>query len=142
MVGIEYNRSQYDSCVYFRKLQDDTFIYLLLYVDDMLIAAKDSSDISKLKSQLSTEFEMKYLGAAKKILGMEIQRDRVIKKLYSSQKDYIAKVLDRLGMKNVKPVSTPLVAHFKLSVELSPRKDEEVRYMSRAPYSSAVGYLM
>jgi len=41
----------------------------------MLIASKDKSLISKLKTQLSREFEMKDLGARKKILGMEIQRD-------------------------------------------------------------------
>jgi hypothetical protein len=46
---------------------------LLLYVDDMLIAAKSKIDIANLKAQLSSEFEMKGLGAAKKILGIEIR---------------------------------------------------------------------
>jgi len=45
--------------------------------------------INKLKSQLSREFEMKDLGAAKKILGMEIQRDRKAGKLYLSQSRYL-----------------------------------------------------
>jgi len=48
---------------------------LLLYVDDMLIASRDKFSIRKLKTQLSNEFEMKELGAAKKILGMEICKD-------------------------------------------------------------------
>ena len=48
----------------------------------MLIASKDKSIISKLKSQLSEEFEMKDLVAAKKILGMKIRRDRKAGKLY------------------------------------------------------------
>lgn len=65
-------RSKYDSCVYFRKLDDDSIIYLLLYVDKMLIAAKSMSKIETLKSQLGKEFEMKDLGATVKILGMEI----------------------------------------------------------------------
>ena len=42
----------------------------------MLIASKDKSLINNLKSQLNDEFEMKDLGAAKKMLGMEIHRDR------------------------------------------------------------------
>ncbi|KAF3636625.1 hypothetical protein FXO37_25365, partial [Capsicum annuum] len=45
-------------------------------------------------------------------------------------------------MQNVKPVSTPLEAHFKLSTTLSPKIDDECDYMSRVPYSSAVGSLM
>jgi len=61
--------------VYFRQFSYGSFAHLLLYVDDMLIASKDKSLISKLKSQLIREFEMKDLGVAKKILGMEIQRD-------------------------------------------------------------------
>ncbi|CAN1285750.1 Retrovirus-related Pol polyprotein from transposon TNT 1-94, partial [Linum perenne] len=71
-----FTRSPYDHCVYFRQLGDGSFIYLLLYVDDMLIASKSKVEIDKLKVQLSKEFEMKDLGEAKKILGMEIKRDR------------------------------------------------------------------
>ena len=41
MIGQNYTRSNFDNCVYFRKLQDGSFIYLLLYVDDMLIASRN-----------------------------------------------------------------------------------------------------
>ena len=63
-----------------------SFVYLLLYFDDMLIANKDKGEIRKVKAQLNKEFEMKDLGAAKKILGMEIFRDREVGKLYLSKK--------------------------------------------------------
>ncbi|XP_070047356.1 uncharacterized protein [Nicotiana tomentosiformis] len=63
-------------------LNDGAFVYLLLYVDDMLISAKDLIEIHNLKSQLKSEFEMKDLGAAKKILGMEIKRDRKANRLF------------------------------------------------------------
>ncbi|TQD92770.1 hypothetical protein C1H46_021606 [Malus baccata] len=48
-------------------------ILLLLYVDDILIACQDKSRIQDLK-MLSEEFDMKDLGAAQKILGMEGSR--------------------------------------------------------------------
>ena len=76
---------------------------------------------------------MKDLSAAKKILGMKIERDRKGGKLYLTQKSYIEKVLERFGMKNAKPVSTPFAAHFKLSASLSPKSDNEKRYMARVP---------
>jgi len=63
-----YSGSKYDSRVYHRKLNDGSFVYLPLYIDDMLIAAKDISKVDKLKAQLKQEFEMKDSGAAKKIL--------------------------------------------------------------------------
>jgi hypothetical protein len=43
-------------------------LYTCCYVDNMLIAAKSKIDITNLKAQLSSEFEMKDLGAAKKII--------------------------------------------------------------------------
>ncbi|KAF3680613.1 hypothetical protein FXO37_03233 [Capsicum annuum] len=76
MTSHMFQKRSYDSCVYFKEISDGSFVYLLLYVDDMLIAPKDMREIIKLKTQLSKEFERKDLGAAKKILGMEIRRDR------------------------------------------------------------------
>ncbi|XP_019418558.1 PREDICTED: uncharacterized protein LOC109329342, partial [Lupinus angustifolius] len=110
--------------------------------DDMLIACKNMSEIKSLKAQLSSEFEMKDLGAGRKILGMEIQRDRKEGTLFLSQKKYIEKVLERFGMQNAKPVTTPLASHFKLSMALCPQTESENEEMSSVPYASAVGSLM
>ena len=62
---------EYDYCVYFRVLADGSYIFLALYVNDMLVVAKSKQEIVKLKSLLSSEFDMKDLGVAKKILGIE-----------------------------------------------------------------------
>lgn len=120
MIEHDFLRSQYDSCVYFKQLSDGSFVYLLIYIDDMLIVGRDMSKINKIKAQLSGEFEMKDLGAANKILGMEIHRDREAEKLYLSQKNYFERVLEHFGLQEAKPVSTPLASHFKLSTELLP----------------------
>ena len=64
----DYTRSHYDHCVYHKKLEDGSFMYLLIYVDDMLIASSNISKIEKLKEQMRMEFEMKDLSEAKKIL--------------------------------------------------------------------------
>lgn len=85
MVKHGFVKSEYDHCVYFKELEKQVFIYLLLYVDDMLIACKKMSKVVKVKKLLSTEFEMKDLGPAKKILGMYIERDRVAGVLILSQ---------------------------------------------------------
>jgi ATP-binding cassette subfamily B (MDR/TAP) protein 1 len=124
------------------KIVNGSAIYLLLYVDDMLIAAKDKLEIAKLKAQLNKEFEMKDLGAAKKIFGVEINRDRKSGMLYLNQRGYIEKVLRHFNMHDAKPVSAPLAVHFRLSLALCPVSDDDIEYMSRVPYSSAVGSLM
>jgi len=45
-------------------------------------------------------------------------------------------------MHEAKPVSTPLAAHFRLFAALCPQSDKDMEYMSKVPYSSAVGSLM
>ncbi|KAE8687328.1 Peroxidase 44 [Hibiscus syriacus] len=116
---MKYTRSKYDHCVYLCKLQDGSYIYLLLYVDDMLIASKSQTEIAKLKTQLNNEFEMKDL-------------ERISEE-----------VLKRFGMnEKSKPVSTPLAPHFKLGASMSPKDDTEREYMSKVPYASVVGTLM
>lgn len=73
-------------------------MYLLIYVDNMLIVVKDMSEINRLKVQFSGEFEMKDLGATKKILGMEIHKHRKAGKLYLCQKNCFEKVLECFGI--------------------------------------------
>lgn len=108
----------------------------------MLIAAKNMFEISKLKTQLSGEFEIKDLGATKKILGMEIPRDKKEEKLYLFQNNYFDKVLECFEMHDSKIVGISLVNHFKIFKDLSLQTEEEKKYMSHVSYASTVGSLM
>lgn len=89
MIRIGYRRCEYDCCVYEKNLDNGYFILLLLYVDDMLIAAKSMSEVNKLKNLLRREFDIKDLDAAKRNLGMEIRRNKYFKKLRLSQWSYV-----------------------------------------------------
>ena len=89
MPHISYKRGEYDCCVYSHTFNNGHMIILMLYVADMLIACRDMSKINELKGMSNSEFDMKDLGAAKKILGMEIKRDRENGRLYLSQGKYI-----------------------------------------------------
>ncbi|GJS48325.1 retrovirus-related pol polyprotein from transposon TNT 1-94 [Tanacetum coccineum] len=118
----KYTRSKYNHCVYLKKLQDGTFVYLLLYVYDMLIASQSLDEIEKLKTRLKSEFEMKDLGEAKMILDMEIVRDRKLRKLCLTQMKYLRRVLKRF------------------SAAMSPKNDAERAYMEKVPYANVVDY--
>jgi hypothetical protein len=85
---------------------------------------------------------MKDLGAAKKILGMKITRDRKAGLLFLSQHAYIEKVLQRFNMHDAQSISTPIAPHFKLSAEQCARSDKDIEYMSKVLYCSVVGSLM
>ncbi|GJX80864.1 retrovirus-related pol polyprotein from transposon TNT 1-94 [Tanacetum coccineum] len=126
MVKHGFSRSAYDCCVYHKKEAYGSLIYLLLYVDDMLVAAKDMEELNKLKILLNTKFDMKDLGAARKILGMEIIRDRKHGKPFLSQKSYIEKIISRFGMSSAKSVNTPSSANFRLSTTCAPQRTYDV----------------
>ena len=51
MINVNYTRCEYDSCIYFKQCNND-LTYLLLYVDNILIAARYKTHIQKLKAQL------------------------------------------------------------------------------------------
>ena len=85
---------------------------------------------------------MKDLGEAKKILGMEIVRDRKRFELRLTQKEYIKKVLCRFSMEDAKASNTPLPLHSKLSSKGSPIEEKDKAYMAKVSYASAVGSLM
>ena len=102
MIKLNFYRSNHDSCIYFKEVSSGCFIYLLLYVDDILLACKSLIEIQKLKLLLNGEFEMKDLGTARKILGMEIRRNKSIGKMYLTQKDYLEKGTDQVWVHGYK----------------------------------------
>ena len=74
----------------------------MLYVDDILLIGNDIGLLSDVKKWLVEKFQMKDLGQASHVLGIQIIRDRKNKLLELSQASYIDKVLARFSMKNSK----------------------------------------
>ena len=124
-----------DHCVYFKRLDDDSYIILCLYVDDILVVGSNIDHIKGLKCQLAHSFDMKDLGVEKKIYGMKICRDRKNQKLSLSQADYVKKVLQHFSMENVKAISTPFPGHLKLTKEIYTKTQEEEDKIFKVPYA-------
>eukprot|EP00253_Pinus_taeda_P030971 PITA_30971 len=139
--GLGFTRSKADHCVYF-KLIGDRVIYLVLYVDDMLLVGNDKEIIQDLKTQLSSKFDMKNLGATNYILGMEIKRDRTKRKLWLNQRKYVETILQRFNIQDSKLVKVPISVGLRLSTEQCPKTQEEEDDMSHVPYASAGNSLM
>ena len=89
MIDHGFVRSGHDSCVYVKEVSSGEYVYLLIYVHDMLIAAKSVAEINKIKKDLSEGFEMKDMGAASRILGIDISRNRSKGTLELSQSGYL-----------------------------------------------------
>lgn len=57
IVSHGFMRSEYEICVYFKEYKENSFVYLLLYVDDILLVSKSKAQVDGLKKILSSEFE-------------------------------------------------------------------------------------
>lgn len=74
----------------------------------MLLVAKRMSEIKKIKEMLGKEFDMKDLGPTKRILGMDIERDRAGGVLKLSQSRYVKKIMQVFRMGDAKLDQPPL----------------------------------
>jgi hypothetical protein len=142
MKSLGFQSSEYDSCLYFKHVKSDLPIYVLLYVDDMLLICKSMTKILDIKRALRKNFDMKDLGHAQVILGIKIIRDRSKRQIMLTQSDYLHKVLDRFHVLNAKPSPMPLGGHLDLTKAKMPLSKEEEGKMKTIPYDAAVGSVM
>jgi hypothetical protein len=69
--AFEFKDNIEDNCVYV-KFKNGKYIFLILYVDDILLASSDVTLLQETKGFLSSKFDMKDLGEASFVLGIEI----------------------------------------------------------------------
>ena len=82
-------------------------MFLVLYVDDILLIGNEVGVMSSVKVWLSSQFDMKDLDEANFILRIKLWRYRKNKMLGLSQARYIDKVLERFNMQNSKKILLP-----------------------------------
>lgn len=138
-----FTRAYTDDCLYI--LQADERI-VLVHVDNMIVASPDLSKIVTFKHNLAEYFEISDLGELEYMLGILITRDRPNHRIYLNQTSYIHSVLNRFGMQNCYPVSTPLAMNHGLCNAQCPNTMDEINnYKNSAQdiqYLSLVGSLL
>jgi len=80
-------------------------MYLLLYVDDIIIAGNNEAWIQKIVDLLKNEFSMKDIGKPKNFLGIRIEQ--TTEGMFLSQRTYMEHMLSRFGMMECKPEKCP-----------------------------------
>jgi hypothetical protein len=90
-------------------------VFLLTYVDDILVISADLSSVEDTKTSILAAFDARDLGAVTCFLGMDIHRDRANRTITLAQGRLTTDLLSKYDMDNCKPLSTPLSASTKLS---------------------------
>ena len=117
-------------------------IIIVVHIDDLTIAGSCTTLIVWVKTKLCEAFEISDEGEIHWILGFAVMRDRSTHTLSLSQTAYIKAILRRFGLKEAKPLSTPMDPHVQLTAEQSPKMTAKVAEMCNVPYREAVGSLM
>ncbi|KAI3515646.1 hypothetical protein L1887_14547 [Cichorium endivia] len=113
-------------------LKDSCVMYLLAYVDDLILTGNNESAIANFISHLNHEFAIKDLKELNYFLGLEISYTD--NGLFLTQTKYARDILIRAELLDSKPVSTPLAPHESFTIDGLPYSDPTL-------YRSLVGAL-
>ncbi|XP_021996419.1 uncharacterized mitochondrial protein AtMg00810-like [Helianthus annuus] len=101
-------------------------VYLLVYVDDIIITCNHSGAVNDVIKDLSSMFALKDLGQLHYFLGIEVVHHG--SDLVLSQRKYILDILHRAGLADCKPVSSPMSTSHVFLLDDSPLLDDPSRY--------------
>lgn len=124
-------QNEIDKCLYVRK-QQGKVCYLLVHVDDLLVATNDKNYKDDLMKTIGKKFEMKNLGGVKHYLGIDVEK--IDGKFYISQPGYIDKILEESGLKEAKISKFP--------VDTGYYKQEGSYLSSNEEYRKLIGMLL
>ena len=90
--SVSFSKREDDHCLFTNTDQDGSPIFLIIYMDDMLLSGRHAGELTELVQKLRLK---KDLGPARHILGMKISRNPDRRQLFLSQTDYIGRILER-----------------------------------------------
>ena len=129
---IGFKASDADSNLF--NLHHDSFVvYLLLYIDDIIITGNSTSFIDHIVSRLGAAFDLKDLGPLKYFLGLQIEYTS--QGLFVHQSKYASDLVTKFNMLDCKPCLTPCSPTVHVSSQVSPL------LLDPAVYRSMVGAL-
>ena len=105
-------RNTTDHLVFYHHTSSRQCIYLIVYVDDIVITSNDHDGIQRPKQHLFGHFQTKDLGKLKYFLRIEIAQSK--SNVVMNQRKYALEILEETGMLDCKPIDTPMDLNVKL----------------------------
>ncbi|KAM7472186.1 hypothetical protein LguiA_010369 [Lonicera macranthoides] len=116
--------SHADPSLFIKSCSSNSWVYLLLYVDDIILSGSSESAIQSVKDALQQQFDMKDLGKLHYFLGSEINYTPL--GLLINQQKYAKEVIHKHGMEDCNSAITPCQSGLKLLKEGVLLSDTEV----------------
>ena len=136
-----FTRSSNDFCLFTTRGTNDAMIYVLFWVDDIIIGFRCQDEVDKLRSRFSERFKMDDRGALFWCLGMQVKQSPGT--VTVNQSRYIDNCLERFGLAECKPVGTPADISAQLSKKDCPEAGSaEAVSMKAEDYRGILGSLL
>jgi transposase InsO family protein len=140
LAEIKFTQLKTDYCCYIRR-EDDEFTILLVWVDDFVSISTTDDRNNAAEKDLKVHFDVKSLGQPNLLLGMKIHQENHLITL--SQTHYIDALLEKFGLTDMNPVSTPMDINVKLDAITKDQEEQgEAHDRITQGYAALIGSLM
>ncbi|GBM89165.1 Retrovirus-related Pol polyprotein from transposon TNT 1-94 [Araneus ventricosus] len=133
LIKYGFEQSKADPCL-FKFANNGNPMYIIVYVDDLLIAGKEE-DIRKIIKELEEEYELKNLGEVNYYLGINIERTKE-GNFALNQKNKIEEIVEKFNLKEAKPTNIPMDPNY-----LKQEGEDDI-LPNNTQYRKAVGALL
>ena len=133
---MKFVQTEGDPCLYVSRDDAET-VFIAVYVDDILIAAKTDKRIDEVKAAIASRFKVKDLGELHYFLGDKIVQDLKAGTIWLGQPAFSENILRQFNMQDAKSCKTPVNPGLKLT-----KANEESTLVNQELYQSAVGKLL
>ncbi|WVZ95787.1 hypothetical protein U9M48_041510 [Paspalum notatum var. saurae] len=110
----------------FVKSKEGRLAIVLVYVDDLIITGDNTEEIRRIRENLSIRFQMKEFGELKHFLGLEVERMK--DGIFLGQQKYAKDLLQRYGMLDCKPITTPMDPNVRLQEDEGKNLEDVTMY--------------
>ena len=125
LLSENFKQSSADNCVYTRfNVVTKVKAIIIIWVDDMIVAASSRSALNCVKVSLCNKFKMKDMGQLSWFLGMEFKFDG--KTIRMSQHKYLDKMINRFDLQNCNPKSVPCDLSVDKIIQNDPKEPCEI----------------
>lgn len=131
--SMSFNQSNADPCLYIR-VKNGHPEYMLIYVDDMIVAVRTLADFTEIVAALKKNFKITELGELRYFLGIHVKK--IDGKYALSQKSYIRKALEKFNLADCKESKIPMDSGYVS------QKEESGNFEKIDIYRSLIGTLL
>lgn len=144
--GLGFKRSKIDYCLYFLQNNNEK-VYLIIFVDDLLICSKDRELLGSIKRKLAVRFRMKDMGQITTYLGININYDYGKGNMTLDQESYIKSLAKKYGIEDAKLYAIPMEQNLKCEPVLSGSSDIKYKnligvLLYRYKFEYQAGYML